>query len=521
MTSEIHRDAGAKKLPEVHVSEEYSWRWMWPVVILGLGLRLAQYATGRSLWLDEALLALNIIHRPIGGLFKTLDYHQGAPLGFLLLEKLATKLAGNGEFALRAFPFVFGILGLFFFSRVAKLYVAPKAMPVALSLFAFCASLIYYSSEAKQYSGDVAVTILALWLVARLAAAELSGKGLIRLSILGALCLWVSHPAAFVLSGAGLALLLFAVRAGDWRRFGRLVSVCGIWALSFSLNYAVSLKALGSDQALFDFWREYFPSQPLWSLRTIVFLFQRFFSVFDDPANLISVVGAVLFVIGCIELARKRTVHCWLLSGPLMVALLAGFLHKYPLGGRFFLFALAILFLVIGEGAASLADMSGRLSRAVQIGLFIVLLMKPISMDARALIHPRRPDDIKLAILYIQTHQQPADAWYVYHWARYQFWYYSDLYRINPRTVRLGVDCGADQACYAADLDQLRGQPRVWVLFSHMWVGDGYQEEDFFLDHLDHLGVRVATYKSTGARAYLYDLSRHDLSRPAGDELEK
>ena len=134
----------------------------------------------------------------------------------------------------------------------------------------------------------------------------------------------------------------------------------------------------------------------------------------------------------------------------------------------------------------------------------------------QALVHPRRPDDIKLAILYIQTHQQPADAWYVYHWARYQFWYYSDLYRINPNTVRVGVDCGADQACYAADLDQLRGQPRVWVLFSHMWVGDGYQEEDFFLDHLDHLGVRVDTYKSTGARAYLYD-----LSRPPGATSEK
>jgi len=494
---------------------------MWPVLILGLGLRLAQYATGRSLWLDEALLALNIIHRPIGGLFRALDYHQGAPLGFLLLEKLATKLAGNGEFALRAFPFVFGILGLFFFSRVAKLYVTPKAMPVALSLFAFCASLIYYSSEAKQYSGDVAVTILSLWLVARLADAELSGKAMICPSILGALCLWVSHPAAFVLSGAGLALLVFAFAAGDWRRLGRLFCVCGIWALSFFLSYAVSLRTLGGDQALLDFWREYFPSQPLWSLRTIVFLFQRSFSVFDDPANLISVVGAVLFVLGCINIARKRTVHFWLLSGPLLVALLAGLLHKYPLGGRFFLFALPILFFLIGEGAASLADKSGRFSRTIQIALFIVLLMKPIWTDARALIHPKRPDDIKLAIQYIQTHQQRDDAWYVYHWARYQFWYYSDVYRINPRTVRVGVDCGADRACYAADLDKLRGQPRVWVLFSHLWVGDGFQEEDFFLDHLDHLGVRMDAYKSTGARAYLYDLSRHDLSRPAGAELGK
>ena len=79
---------------------------MWAIVVLGLGLRTVQYARNRSLWLDEALLALNILHRSAGGLFKGLDYHQGAPIGFLLLEKLATKLAGNGELALRAFPFL-------------------------------------------------------------------------------------------------------------------------------------------------------------------------------------------------------------------------------------------------------------------------------------------------------------------------------------------------------------------------------------------------------------------------------
>jgi hypothetical protein len=246
----------------------------------------------------------------------------------------------------------------------------------------------------------------------------------------------------------------------------------------------------------------------LWSLRTIVFVIQRCVNVFDDPANLIPAVGAAVFVVGCIKLARKRNVYFWLLSGPLVAALLAGLLHKYPLGGRFFLFALPILFLIIGEGAASIADASGRFSRTIQIGLFVVLLMKPFWMDAQALIHPKRPDDIKLAIQYIQAHQQTGDAWYVYHWARYQFWYYSDLNHINPGTVRVGVDCGVDQACYAADLDQLRGQPRVWVLFSHIWIGDGLQEEDFFLDHFDHLGVRMDTYKSTGARAYLYDLSQ-------------
>lgn len=496
--------------------EKNSWHWKWPLISLGLGLRGAQYATGRSLWLDEALLALNIIHRPAGRLFNALDYHQGAPFGFLLLEKLATKLAGNGEFALRAFPFIFGVLGLFLFSHVAELYVAPKALPVALSLFAFCGTLIYYSSEAKQYSGDVAVTIMLLWLVAGLADDSPSNSALIFSSLLGALSLWVSHPAAFILSGAGFALLIFALVAGDWRRFGRLFCVCGFWAISFSFIYVASLHALSTDPALLDFWRDYLPPQPLWSLRTIVFLIQRFFHVFDDPANLMPVVGATIFVLGCIQLARKSTLSFCLLSGPLIAAVLAGVLRKYPLGGRFYLFALPILFLVIGQGVAAFADVSGPLSRTVQISLFVILLMKPISMDVRALVNPRRPDDIKLAIEYVETHEQRTDAWYVYHWARYQYWYYSDLYHLHPVAIRIGVDCGIDQACYTADLDQLRGQPRVWVLFSHIWVGDGLEEENLFLERLNHLGVQRDAYKGTGTRAYLYD-----LSQPAGARPEK
>ncbi len=207
-------------------------------------------------------------------------------------------------------------------------------------------------------------------------------------------------------------------------------------------------------------------------------------------------------------MARKGSVHFWLLAGPLLVTLIAALLHKYPLGGRLLLFAVPILFLIIGEGTAAIADIGGQFSRQLQVALILLLLAKPVWMDAQTLIHPQRPEDIKLAIRYIQTRQQAGDAWYVYHWARYQFQYYSELYQLHPSAVLIGVDCGTDQGCYVTDLNRLRGQPRVWVLFSHIWVGDGLQEEDLFLQQFDHIGVRLDSYKSTGARAYLYDFSQ-------------
>jgi len=58
--------------------------WLSGLILLGLVLRLRQYLLGRSVGLDEAMLALNIVGRDYAGLWKTLDYNQGAPVAFLL-----------------------------------------------------------------------------------------------------------------------------------------------------------------------------------------------------------------------------------------------------------------------------------------------------------------------------------------------------------------------------------------------------------------------------------------------------
>jgi len=60
---------------------------------------------------------------------------------------------------------------------------------------------------------------------------------------------------------------------------------------------------------------------------------------------------------------------------------------------------------------------------------------------------------------------------------------------------------------YQEDLDKLRGQKRVWILFSHIWRTGGVDEEVLFLNYLDMIGSRLDSIQATGASAYLYDLS--------------
>jgi hypothetical protein len=84
-------------------------RIVWGFVALGCLLRLRQFLFDRALWNDESMLALNLIHRSPAELLRPLEYDQGAPIGFLLLEKMAQLSFGSSEMALRFLPLVCGI----------------------------------------------------------------------------------------------------------------------------------------------------------------------------------------------------------------------------------------------------------------------------------------------------------------------------------------------------------------------------------------------------------------------------
>src|SRR4030095_6092965 len=106
------------------------------ILLAGVLLRLRQYLTGRSLWLDEAMLALNIVNRDFGELFRPLDYDQGAPIGFMLVEKTLSLIFGRNEVSLRLFPFLVGLLSLWMFYLLLKHYASGWGRWVGLVLFA-------------------------------------------------------------------------------------------------------------------------------------------------------------------------------------------------------------------------------------------------------------------------------------------------------------------------------------------------------------------------------------------------
>jgi len=190
------------------------------LVLLGLLWRTVRYALGFPIWGDEAMLISSLSVRDFGGMIRPLEYSQIAPVGFMWAELATTKVLGLSEWALRLLPWLAGMLSVPLFWRFCLLKngkagqtLNPVETLLAVAVFAASWFPVRHASEAKPYSTDLLISLVltsAAWVVynrpERLA-------GWAALTIAGAIAVWASYPAIFVLAGAGALLTLLVVRS--------------------------------------------------------------------------------------------------------------------------------------------------------------------------------------------------------------------------------------------------------------------------------------------------------------------
>jgi hypothetical protein len=489
-------------------------RVSWAMVALGCLLRIVQYGLDRSLWMDEAYLSLNILHRSFAGLFRALDYHQGAPIGFLLLEKSAVHLWGSSEYILRLLPLLAGIASVFLFYKLASKVLPAKATPVATGLFAISPTLIYYSSEVKQYSSDVAIAILLYYLTIEGSKSEWKAGRSALAALAGAIAIWMSHSAAFVLAGIGVPIFFALVLRKDWARLARVTAIGLCWMVSFAASYIVALRKLSGDGDLLSYWKANFMPLPPRSVADFKWFVDSFFGFFASSAGLeFTGLAALVFILGSISTFRKSPERLFLLLSPAIFTLLASGLHKYPFGGRLTLFLVPPTLLLMAEGAEALRSSAGVQLPATGWVLIGLLFFDPGIYTLHHFAKPHTeiaepgvmfPEEIRPVMAYVRNHEQPADLVYIFYGAEPAFDYYAERDNFPRNNVEMGTASGDDPRTYEADLDRLRGR-RVWVVFSHIH-GAGAEESKHIEFCLDRLGPRLDSLTRAGAETYLYDL---------------
>jgi hypothetical protein len=366
-------------------------------VLIGVILRIWGYADDRGLYTDERLLLGNLVNLPVFDLHTRLTRDQMAPPAFLIVERMLVRLPGDYVQAARSFSLVCGVASMFLFPFVCRRFLLPHAVPIAVGLFALSDWLIYYSSEMKQYSCDLALTLVALLLAAGPApvgpsappsgastGGSLSYRRILALGIFGAIGVWFSHPLALVLGGIGTYLLVVAALSRDRRAVLAVMGMGLAWAVSFAACFWVSHRILSTERFIWTWWDFAFLPLPPRSLADLRRDFWQIVNVFDSPSDVKTPLGMIptamlalaLAAVGSVSLFRRWPGGLYLLTAPLAFALAASALHQYPFHGRLLLFLVPSVQMLVSQGVAALARPGGwRL--ALVVGVF--LLWQPVS----------------------------------------------------------------------------------------------------------------------------------------------
>lgn len=466
------------------------------------------------------------------------------PLGFYLLEKLAIQLLGYSEYALKLFPLLFGVVSLFLFLKVAKQYINPKAVPIAVGLFAFLSPLIDLSSSVKPYTGDVAFALMLYLLANSTQFKKTNILPAVLLGGVGAVVLWCSHPSVFILFGIGITLSISFGVNKEWPKMKRLFIPLFIWGSGFLAVYLIYTQPLMYNFTQTNdsiFWMKQkafmpFPPMSFADLQWFLDLPQR---IFTNPVGLtFTGLATLCFIAGCINIFSGNKEHFFLLISPLLLTLLASALHKFVFSQTAILFLVPLFILFIAEGTEYIREKLSHSSNAIGIMLVVLLFIHPLSWASYRAIKPDDREAIRPVLTHIKKNWQKGDILYVYYMSQFAFEYYSKYhpgnYHFKNGEYIIGEGPQDWYATYkvkefrgfwnkekpfsqppmeilkeyAGELTTLKGNKRVWVLFSSSVAKGGMLEENFFVYTLRNIGKQLDFFGTPGVSAvYLFDLS--------------
>jgi hypothetical protein len=405
-----------------------------------------------------------------------------------------------------------GLASLWLFYLLLKRAISGTSLIVVFALFAINPRLIYYSSELKQYIGDVFVTILLLLLAIQFFEKP-SRKGLAILTFSGLLALWFSLPSLFILAGIGITLFLLHLQKRDYTNL-RLVAGMGVlWLANIGLLYSLTLGNLSQNSFLREYWQGAFAPMPPWSdwdwyLTGIQKNMDTHFAITH-----ISWIAMLLMLAGWIILFKTKRIFAIALAWIVSITLLASFLQLYPSLERMVLFLVPIWLLLIG---ILLGFLNSHLQARPFLGALGILLISgyffygAIPRTFEQFISPKYFEHIRPSMEYLKGLWREGDAMFITNGAVPAFEYYAPVYGLEgvPYTSSERKDY-ENPDVILKQLESLDGSNRVWILMSHVYEKGDFNEKDFLLNNLNNIGNEKREFREPGTSVYLY---LYDLS---------
>lgn len=513
------RRMSRSELTPAQIEPSAAPRWIdavaWLVVAAGAAMQVAHYIGGRPLWLDEAMVALNILHLSPGELLGRLDYDQVAPPGWLLLGQQLSRLPMPPEYSLRLPALAASLAGLALFRALAFRMLGGLGALAALTLFAISPVMVRYAAEVKPYATDAFFASAILWQGLDLLDQERlppwRTSALFAVGLIGVL---FSLPVVYVLGGVGGLLILHRLRARRWTEAAILAAVALAWAAAFLGVYLEiyrpqttdTIVTVGESAAYFRMFG-YAPLPP-WSLGDLLWFFDwgdsSLVFFFGSGSRFAAVLAAAA---GLAALALRWSWRGGLICAAPILALAGSALQTYPLHERLLLFLAPNLMLLVGAGIAWIAARSRPPvpAWALLLGLCVAGGLPTLQGNLRH----RPPFEIMPMPALLETiarDRRPGDVIYVSNQAIPAYLFYKNRHGLSDVRWIAGRTPASSWSCIAQDLASARLEGRVWVLFSFVAMMQPPDEEALPLALAAHGLAAKPRLAASGWNSWLFEL---------------
>ncbi|HEY0872199.1 MAG TPA: hypothetical protein VGD94_01910 [Vicinamibacterales bacterium] len=331
------------------------------IALVALGADVAQWFRAAPFWLDEEMIAINIRDRSFTQLAGPLWLGQGAPFGWLVVQRAALLMFGASELSLRFFPLVAGAATVMTALWIAMRWLHPFPAAFFVLMTSIGQWMSHYRFELKHYSADtfsaLLLPALAAWVV------ETPEDGTVerrwtRWWIVASLTQWISYGAVLATPLCAVLLAGAIYRRLGLRAVARFAVAAVVWLLSFGVHYGLSLQYTDNSRFLRDYWAGHVMPHGLDAAGVVAWIGKRLERLASNPGG--SEWGVAFWAAALFGFAvtRRRLLGAMFASVPLAGFLLAA-IRQVPLDDRLALWIVPSLY----AGIALLLDAGVTLMR--------------------------------------------------------------------------------------------------------------------------------------------------------------
>ncbi len=410
------------------------------------------YALDGGLWLDEVLTYVEYARMPLGEIVTT--YHsENQHFLYTLLAHASFLIFGESAQSLRLPAVLFGIGSIWALYMLGRYVGGPREALLAAAMLAFSYHHVWFSQNARGYTGLLFWTLLASWLLLR-GMREARPQLWLLYAIAVALGVYTHITMLFVFLGHLIIYLAAPVvrRRAIWpdRWAGLFIGFCAAALLTLQLH-ALALPqmigAIAGTTSVVAAWR-----YPLWTFSEFAKGMQVNFA-----GGIVALAVILIFGSGLVSFARTDPVVVQLLIIPALIEAVVVVGRGHHLWPRLFFFTIGFGALIVVRGTTVVGQMGARLldvgpTKSAALGTALCAVLIGVSAISFPSAYAPKQDYVG-ALAFVEASREPGDRVVTVGLATYP---YQRLYK---------VDWEAAETVEA--LNEIRSRARrTWVLYT-------------------------------------------------------